>query len=88
VSYRIPDHVHARAVHDEIVILDARTDDYLGLNGSGSVAWSVLVGGGSAADAVAELTTRFEVPPETAEADVAALIGELLRRGLVALAGP
>jgi len=71
-------------VHDEGIILDERTKDYLGLNASGAVIWFVLADGGSDADAVAELMNRFEVTRETAEADVAAFLTDLLRREMIA----
>jgi len=83
VSYRVANDVHARPVHDEVMILDGRTNEYLGLNASGAVVWSVLAGGGSEAVAVAELMTRFEVDHDVAEADVTGLVNELLRRGIV-----
>jgi len=88
MRYRVPEHVHARPVQDEVMILDARSNQYLGLNGTGAVVWSVLVDGGSAAAAVAELIARFEVAPETAQADVASLLEELLRLGLIASVAP
>ncbi len=88
MSFRVLEHVHARPVQDEVMILDARCNHYLGLNKTGAVVWSVLSGGGSAAAAVAELITRFEVSQETAEADVARLLEELLRLGLIASAAP
>lgn len=88
MNYRVPDHVDARWVHDEVVIFDGRTNTYLGLNGSGAVVWSCLGGGGSVADAVAGLTACFEVTPEVARADATALLGELLRRGLLTPVAP
>lgn len=86
--YRVPDHIHARSVHDEIVILDVRADRYLGLNGTAAVVWSVLGGGGSVADAVAELMARYDVTCEVAESDVAALLAELVQLGIISLAAP
>ena len=88
MTYQVPDYVHARTAHDEIVILDARSNQYLGLNETGAVVWSVVAGGGSAADAVEELLARFEVTREAAEADVAALLDRLLDLGLLAPAAP
>ena len=83
MTYRVPAHVHAREVHDEVVVLDSRSNQYLGLNETGAVAWSVLAAGGSASEAVDELLARYEVTRETATNDVAALISELLRFGLI-----
>ena len=83
MSYRVPEHVRARPVQDEVMILDTRSGEYLGLNGTGAVIWTVLTGGGSDVAAVTELLTRYEVTRETAEADVTGLLEELLRLGLI-----
>lgn len=88
MSYRVPEHVRARSVQDEVMILDTRSGDYLGLNGTGAVIWTVLAGGGSGAAAVTELLTHYEVTRETAETDVAGLLEELLRLGLLTPASP
>ncbi len=70
------------------MILDTRTNQYLGLNGSGAVVWSILADGGSTPDAVIELMRHFDVSQETAEVDVATLLTELLRLGLLTPAAP
>ena len=88
VTLRVPPHVHFRAVHDEVVLLDTRTGASVGLNASAAVAWSVLSAGGSAADAVAELVARFEVAPEVASADVDTLIDGLLSGGMLEAVEP
>jgi len=87
VTYRIPSHVYHRALHDEVVLLDPRTDAYLGLNPTAAVAWDVLASGGTPEDAAAALIEQFAVDAETAHADIAALIGDLLARGLLEPAG-
>lgn len=81
--YRVPSHVHAEAVHDEVVLLDVRTEAYLGLNVTASAVWSILAGGGSADTAAAELVSRFDVSPEVAKTDVATLTEQLLAQGLL-----
>lgn len=83
MSYRVPEYVRARPVHDDIMILDARQNQYLGLNGTGALVWSVLTGGGSLDTAIDELVARYDVTLETAEADVASLVQELLRLRLI-----
>ena len=88
MGYHVPEHVHARPVQDEVMILDASSNQYLGLNGTGAVIWSVLARGGSTAAAVGELIARFEVPRETAEDDVARLLQELSRLGLLTAVAP
>jgi hypothetical protein len=88
VTYRVPPHVHARHLHDEVVILDARTDAYLGLNQSGAVVWSVHAAGRSPEAAADELVARVTVEPADASADVSALVAELVARGLLEPVGP
>ncbi len=83
MNYRVPDHVHFRNLHGEVVLLDTKTDAYLGLNQTAAVAWEVLAGGGSQEAAADSLVARFDVAPEVAQADVAALVGDLLARGLI-----
>lgn len=83
MRYGVPDHVLARTVHDEVMILDTRTDEYLGLNPTGAAVWDVLVDGRPVTDAVENLVQNFDVPRDTAENDVAALIENLQRLGVI-----
>lgn len=83
MSYRIPEYVLARPVHDDVMILDSRHGRYLGLNGTGAIVWSILAEGGSADAAVDELAMNFDVTREHAGADVARLVQELLRLSLI-----
>lgn len=83
MSFRVPSHVHHRQVHGEVVILDANTDRYLGLNSTGAAVWDVLAGGGSVADAIDLVTARFSVPQEIARDDVNTLVHELIDKHLL-----
>ena len=83
MSYRVPPHVRSRAVHDEVMLLDARDDAYFALNPTGAVVWSVLAVGRPSEAAAAELVARFGVSPEAARADAAALIDQLVACGLL-----
>ncbi len=83
MSFRVPAHVHHRAVHDEVVIMDGRSDVYLGLNPSAAVIWNILAAGQSADAAVEAVLIRFDVTPEEARADVAALVQDLVARGML-----
>ncbi len=83
MSYRVPPYAHFRLVHDEAVLLDTRSDAYFALNPSGAVVWSVLADGRSEESAADDLAGQFAVTPETVRADVAAVIEELLARGLL-----
>jgi hypothetical protein len=79
----VPEQVIARPVQDEVIILDTRTNQYLGLNGPGAVVWSVLAEGGSATTAVEELLARYEVTDTMAQADVERLINDLQQLNLI-----
>jgi hypothetical protein len=83
VIYRVPPHVHHRALDDEVVVLDARADAYLGLNPTAAAAWHVLARGGSAAAAVEAIIAQFEIDAERATADLVDLIAELVGRGVL-----
>jgi hypothetical protein len=83
MSFRVPDHVHHRGVHGEVVILDTKTDRYLGLNASGAVIWEALVNGGSPADAADLVAERFVVSMDVAQRDVEALVQDLVRLQLL-----
>ena len=83
MTYRVPAHVHHRALHDEAVLLDARTDAYLGLNRTGACAWEILAKGGSLDAAVDAVVARFEVDRPRASHDVSTLIDTLVARGLI-----
>lgn len=86
MSYRVPPSVHFRAVNDEAVLLDARAERaeaYFGFNTTAAVVWGVLADSGSPDEAIDELVARFEVTPEVARADVAAMVEQLVARGLL-----
>lgn len=83
MKYHIPSHVHHRAVHDEVVILDSRNDAYLGLNGSAAVIWATIVEGSVAEEAITALVSRFDVGESEARRDVEALVAELEARSLI-----
>ena len=87
MTYRVPSHVYHRALHDEVILLDPRTDAYLGLNPTAAVTWEVLAAGGTPEAAAATLIERFAVDADTAREDVASLIADLLARGLIEPAG-
>ncbi len=75
--FRVPEHVDARSVDDEVIIFDARSGGYLGLNATGAAVWDVLSNGGPIAHAVDALVARFDVDPAAAEHDVALLVHQL-----------
>lgn len=83
MNFRVPDHINHSAVHGEVVILDSKSDRYLGLNASGAVVWGVLANGGSISEAIEAVVESFPVPPEQARADVLALVNDLVANQLL-----
>lgn len=83
MSYQIPEHIQARPIHDEMMILDANEGRYMGLNGTGAIVWEVLAGGGSLDAAIDGIARHFDIPRETAASDVSNLIKELLALNLI-----
>lgn len=87
MRYRVLEHVLARAVHDEVMILDTRSDEFLGLNATGAAVWDVLIAGRPVAEAIDGLVENFDVARDTAEKDVAALLENLQRLGVISPLG-
>jgi hypothetical protein len=71
-----------------VIILDTRTNRYLGLNGTGAVVWSTLAGGGTVDGAVDTITERFDVAADTAKTDVDRLLVDLLQLELLSATTP
>ena len=82
-SFVVAPEVIARSVGGETVIVDLESEHYFSLNATGAVVWECLSGGGSPASAVATLIEQFEVEEVQATADVAELVGALLKSGLL-----
>jgi len=73
---------------DEVVILGLNDEVYYGLEGAGARMWDLLQTPRTIAELVDLLSTEFEVTRERLESDLAALIGALHEKGLVAVADP
>lgn len=75
--------VLAREVDGETVLLDIRTERYLGLNEVGSAIWQELQEARSIDDIVEHLCEHFDAARATLEADAKRFVGELLDRDLI-----
>ncbi len=82
----VPDHVMARQLGEECVMLDLNNGTYYGLDAVGARVWQLLGEGRSVAEACATLAAEYEAPRETVEADVARLVEELAANGLLVAA--
>jgi len=79
-----------REVDGEVVLLNVVTGQYFGLDAVGSQVWILLQSAGPQGANLHTLCTlvtgRFEVDLATAEADLTALISDLLAQQLLAVA--
>ncbi len=85
--FRIPEHVLARKLDDEMVLLNLDSGEYFGLNDTGTRVWELLADGRSRQEVINCLTEEFEVAAEDALGHVATLCDELLEAGLLKRGG-
>ena len=71
-----------RDLDGEAVILDLEAGTYFGLNAVGTRMWQLLERHGSLKTVFDELTQEYDVPPETLERDLLALVSRLAEVGL------
>jgi hypothetical protein len=77
--------VMVRKVGQESVILDLKTERYLGLNEIGTQMWSAIVGSTSIRSAYETLLAEYDVDPERLREDLQDLLRRLAEHGLVTL---
>jgi len=81
--FEVAPSVHARPLHDEVVVLDMAGGEFFSLDEVGARVWERIVAGASIAEVVAALTADYDADAERIERDVLALVGELVTRRLV-----
>jgi hypothetical protein len=72
-----------RQVGDEAVLLQLKTEQYLGLDPVSTRIWQALTAGGTVQAAYDSLLAEFDVDAERLRADLDEFVQELLRFGLV-----
>ncbi len=72
-----------RTVGDEAVILNLKTELYLGLDPVGTRMWELLTKSASIEEAFAALLSEYEVEDAKLRTDLEEFIGKLLEQGLV-----
>ncbi len=80
--------VMIRKVGEESVLLDLKTERYLGLDDVSARFWDLLTSGGSSQSAYETLLTEFEVDPERLRNDLDDFVQELVQFGLVEQSQP
>jgi hypothetical protein len=77
-----------RKVGEESVLLDLKTERYLGLDEVSARFWDLLTSGGSIQSAYETLLAEFEVDPERLRNDLDDFVQELVEFGLVEQSRP
>ena len=80
--------VMVRKVGEESVLLDLKTERYLGLDEVSARFWDLLTSGGSIQSAYNTLLAEFEVDPDRLRQDLDDFIRELVQFGLVEQSKP
>lgn len=78
--------VVAREVGEETMLLDLASGTYFGLDAVGGRVWQALDAGASLTEACDQIEGEFEVTRVQLEADVLALIGQIVEQGLATVA--
>ena len=72
-------------IQDEIIILNMKNENYLGLDKVGARFWNILLNCNTTKDAYGQLVEEYEVEPTTLKKDLNNFINELLKNNLVKL---
>jgi hypothetical protein len=78
-----PAHVLVRFLDRESVLLNLETEQYFGLDETGTRMWQLLTGSPSIDAAYHELLTEFDVEPELLRANLMELLSRLVDSGLL-----
>lgn len=78
--------VVARAVGDEMILLDLESGIYYTLNPVGALVWKGLEARSSFDDLLAAILADFEIDQETAASDIQSYVDDLTAQGLLATA--
>lgn len=78
-----PAHVLIRFLDRESVLLNLETEQYFGLDETGTRMWQLVTGSASIDAAYQELLAEFDVEPELLRSHLAELLGRLVESGLL-----
>lgn len=78
-----PDHVAASMLDDETVLLNLQSEEYYSLDDVGSRIWELIDGTRTTAQIVDAIAAEYGADPALVATDVADLLDELSREGLV-----
>jgi coenzyme PQQ synthesis protein D (PqqD) len=80
---RVPEHVHWRRFDAELVVVDLKRNEYVGLNDVAADAFELLAKGVRPSEVVESLLAIYDVGPETLKRDIDDLIASLERSCLL-----
>lgn len=78
-----PPHVLVRLVDRESVLLNLETEQYFGLDETGTRMWQLITVSPSIEAAYRELLVEFDVEPELLKTNLTELLGRLMENGLI-----
>jgi len=79
----MPAHVLVRFLDRECVLLNLETEQYFGLDETGTRMWQLVTASPSIDVAFHELLTEFDVEPELLRSDLMELLGRLMESELL-----
>ena len=79
----IPQHVLVRILDSESVLLNLETEQYFGLDETGTRMWQLVTTLPSIDSAYRELLAEFDVEPELLRTNLTELLGRLVENGLL-----
>ncbi len=82
-TFRAADHVVAKLVGEELVLLDYEGEVYYGLDPVGARIWELLTAGRTLGEIIDTLLAEYDVTRDQLAADVERVVGELESNGLV-----
>jgi hypothetical protein len=78
-----PAHVLVRILDRESVLLNLETEQYFGLDETGTRMWQLVTGSPNIESAYQELLSEFDVEPELLHSHLAELLTRLVESGLL-----
>lgn len=82
-TFATPDHVLARNVGNEAVLLQLELEEYFGLDPVGRLGWELLTAGHDIGGAARLISEEYDVSAERAQSDLVGFAGQLLKAGLL-----
>ena len=80
-AFAVADHVVARPVLGEMILLDLSTEQYFALNQVGTRMWELLSAGQTVGEATSSMLDEYDVAPDVLRADINWFLSRILDLG-------